>query len=275
MRDHFLSVYFVVKALSIMPDNLFPEERRAAILDQLRSSGRVSVKALSDSLNVSEVTIRQDLQLLEEGGYLYRTYGGAMLRREITTQSDLAFDLRMNKNREEKNALGKAVAGLVKDGYGIALDASTTVCSIIPYLGHLSGLTAVTNNLLVAQQLLAFPQIEVLLPSGRLRRDANSIVGNPESLPEINLNIGFFSAWGISLGEGLTEVDAAEMMMKQALLARCISKIVLVDSSKWGKVAPYTFDMPQNMTRIYTTSSAPSSTLQQFKQAGIPVEVVE
>lgn len=260
--------------MSTMHDHLFMEERRREILEQLQQSGRVLVKDLSEQLNVSTVTIRQDLRALEEEGLLERTHGGAVPRKRSSDQSELSFDIRRNKNVAEKDALGKAAAALVKSGYGIALDASTTVCSIIPYLKDIKNLTIVTNNLMVAHQLLDNPNVHVLLPGGRLRRDSYSVVGNPETLPDLNLNIGFVSAWGISLEEGLTEVSGEETAMKQALLAHCRMTVVLVDSSKWGQVAPYTYAQPNQVDRIITTDQVPAQFLEIFEEVNIPIEVI-
>jgi DeoR/GlpR family transcriptional regulator of sugar metabolism len=257
-----------------MPTHKFPQERHEAILEHLYRHGRVSVKVLREELQVTEATIRQDLQKLEEQGYLYRTYGGALPLKRVPDQQELAFDKRMSQNKDEKAAIGKYAAALVEDGFGIALDCSTSACSIVQYLSQRIGLTVVTNNLMVSQLMLALPKIEVLLPRGRLRRDSNSIVGEPESLPNLNLNIGFFSAWGLSLEEGLTEIDAAEMQMKQYMASHCASIVIVIDSSKWGKVAPYTFEKPQNVSRIITDSGAPRKMIEQFQEAGITVDIV-
>jgi len=254
-----------------MPNQLFMEERRRAILDELKQNGRVFVNELSERLNVSTVTIRQDLNVLETEGLLSRTHGGAMLVDEKTAadEPELSFDIRRGKQFEEKDAIGQAAAQLVEDGSAIALDASTTVCSILPYLKHLDSLTVVTNNLMVAEMLVKNPRINVLLAGGRLRRDSYSVVGNPETLPDINLQIGFFSAWGVALQAGLTEVNQEEKLMKQALLARCMKKIVLVDSTKWGRIAPYTYANPQDVDLIMTTEQAPTTLHSQFKGAKI------
>ena len=258
---------------SHMVEQLFLEERRRLILTKLRQQGRVSVGELSNSLNVSAVTIRQDLKALENEGLLERTHGGAVEIQASKTSSEpeLSFDIRRSKQMGEKDALGRAAAALIETGSAIALDASTTVCSIIPHIAHLDSLTIVTNNLLITESLLTNPRVEVLLPAGRLRRDAYSIIGSPETLPDINLNIGFVSAWGISAEAGLTEVSKDEMEMKRALLARCMTKVLLVDSAKWGQVAPYTYATPQEMDIIITTGQAPKALMKQLKHKNIRI----
>jgi DeoR/GlpR family transcriptional regulator of sugar metabolism len=119
--------------------------------------------------------------------------------------------------------------------------------------------------------LLTNPRVEVLLPAGKLRRDAYSIIGAPHSLPDINLNIGFVSAWGISQEAGLTEVSEDEMIMKKALLSRCLKKVLLVDSTKWGQVAAYTYAHPQDMDIILTTTRVPKERLAQIEHPDIRI----
>lgn len=255
---------------------LFMEERRRLILDKLLEQGRVSVAELSEDLDVSAVTIRQDLTALEIENLLKRTHGGAV-KAEVSNSEDgleLSFDLRRQQQVDEKMALGKAAMSLIEVGSAIAFDASTTVCSIIPFLTELDNLTLVTNNLLATEALLANPRVEVLLPAGKLRRDAYSIIGDPESLPNINLNIGFVSAWGISEQAGLTEVNEDEMAMKRALLSRCTKKVLLVDSQKWGQVAAYTYAHPNDIDIILTTNRVPQATLARIQHPDIRIITV-
>lgn len=252
---------------------LFMEERRRWILDRINELGRVSVSELSDDLEVSAVTIRQDLSALEAEKLLKRTHGGAV-KIEVAPNSDepeLSYDLRRQKQVDEKTVLGKAAAQLIEDGSAIALDASTTVCSIIPHLSMLDSLTVVTNNLMVTELLLSNSRVEVLLPAGKLRRDAYSIIGDPDSLPDINLNIGFVSAWGISGAAGLTEVNEDEMIMKKRLLSRCLKKVLLVDSSKWGQVAAYTYAHPNDIDIIFTTDRVHREELKQIHHPDVRV----
>jgi len=252
---------------------LFMEERRRWILDRLNQQGRVSVSELSDDLSVSAVTIRQDLSALETDNLLKRTHGGAVKvgTSAVGDEPELSYDLRRHKQSDEKIALGKAASALIEDGSAIAIDASTTVCSIIPYLNDLDSLSIVTNNLMVTEMLLSNAGVEVLLPAGKLRRDSYSIIGNPASLPDINLNIGFVSAWGISGQAGLTEVNQDEMQMKKGLLSRCLTKVLLVDSSKWGQIAAYTYAYPSDIDIILTTNRVDRSQIEQIHHPDIRI----
>ncbi len=252
---------------------LFVEERRRMILDELKQRGRVSVKELSDAMRVSEVTIRQDLRSLETEGLLERTYGGALLREAPTGPPELSFHTRMGKKRAQKEAIALAAAALVHEGDAIALDASTTAFAAAGLLKSLRRLTVITNSLHLANFFLDAPQISVMLPGGRLRRDSISLVGRPEGLPDINLRIGLFGARGISTVGGVTDVDVDEVAMKHAMASRCLEPIILVDGTKWGQLGAYTFLRLNEVARIITTDDAPEALVQPVRQAGVEVQV--
>jgi DeoR/GlpR family transcriptional regulator of sugar metabolism len=257
-----------------MPDTQFVEERRNQILDRLEQYGRVSVNALSEEMNVSTVTIRQDLRALEQAGLLKRTYGGAIRRTETQTIPELSFHIRQGQNVREKEVIGAAAAALVHSGDCIALDASTTAAALVPFLKQIGELTVVTNSLYIAQSFLDSPQIVVLMPGGKLRRDAISLVGRPELLPNINLHIGFFGSVGLSEIGGVTDVDPDEVLIKQAMSQRCVNSVVIADSSKWGRLAPYTVIEPHHITHIMTTERAPGALVEHFRKIGVQVDLL-
>ncbi len=252
---------------------LFVEERRRMILDRLKQRGRVSVKELSTSMRVSEVTIRQDLRALETDGLLERTYGGALLREAPSGPPELSFHTRMGKKHGQKEAIAAAAAALVREGDAIALDASTTAFAAAGLLKLLRRLTVVTNSLYLANFFLDAPQITVMLPGGRLRRDSISLVGRPDALPDINLRLGLFGARGVSTVGGVSDVDVDEVAMKQAMVSRCVQSVVLVDSSKWGQLGAYTFLRLSDVTRIITTDEAPELLVQDVRACGVEVQV--
>lgn len=254
-----------------MATDLFLEERRRLILEQLKREGRVSVKALSEALNVSAVTIRQDLRTLEEAGYLQRTYGGAVSPSSEQSGPELSFDIRQRRAKHEKNEIARAAAALVQEDDSIALDASTTAFAIIPFLRRFRRLIVVTNSLMVAQNLLDAPQIQVLLPGGRLRRDSIALVDGVTTLPDINLNIGFFGTRGISAVVGFTDSDPDEVVIKRALVQRCLKPVIVAHHDKWDKVAPYVFAEPGAASAIVTTPGVTVERAKAFRSMGVEV----
>ncbi len=257
-----------------MSDLPFVEERRTTILDRLDQFGRVSVNALSDELGVSAVTIRQDLRMLEQSGLLKRTYGGAIRRVSRQTIPELSFHMRQEQAVHEKEAIGAAAAALVHSGDSIALDASTTAFALVAHLKLLENITVVTNSLVTAQAFLDSPHVQVLMPGGSLRRDSISLIGRPELLPNINLHIGFFGAVGLSEVGGVSDIDPGEVQIKQAMIERCLKTVVLADSSKWGRLAPYTVIEARAISQIITTDKAPAPLVARFREVGVQVDLV-
>ncbi len=257
-----------------MPEALFVEERRRIILERLKQDGRVSVNELSQTMRVSAVTIRQDLRALEESHLLERTYGGAVIRSPAYPLKELAFDIRKKRNWRAKETIGAAAAAMVKNEDAIALDGSTTASALVPHLKRFDKITVVTNSLIIAQSFLDCPGFQVLMPGGRLRPDSISLVGQPENLPDINLNIGFFGAHGISPEGGITEIDPDEVAMKKAMIARCVRTVIIADGSKWGQIAPYPFVSVSDVERIITSSDAPEALVKDFHEIKAHVDVL-
>lgn len=258
-----------------MPESLFMTERRRTILDVLREQGRVSVNELSERLRVSAVTVRQDLRALDEENLLERTHGGAVLPRRRTATPELTFDVRLQERQLFKQSLAREAAKRVQSGATIAVDSSTTVFAMLPMLKHIDRLIVVTHSLMVAQSLLDSPQIQVIMPGGVLRRDSIAVVGNPQNFPDININIGFFSAHGITIETGATESSQEEASMKRALMSRCLAVCYLIDDVKWGRVAPFTLAVPDEIDTIFTPASAPRDALEFYRKKGIEIVRVQ
>lgn len=257
-----------------MAETLFLKERRRAILQQLEHDGRVTVRDLSEMMRVSAVTIRQDLRALEEQGLLERTYGGAVAHTASARVKELSFNVRVHKHRAEKQAIAAYAAQFVEHGSSVALDASTSTYALLPYLKPLEKLTVVTNSLMVAQSFLDKPEIQVLVTGGRVRSDSISLVGLPESMPNVNLNVGFFGAHGLSENVGVTEIDPDEVIIKQAMISRCVHSIFLLTGAKWGEIAPYTIAQVEMIQHIVTTDQAPADAVARLRDRGIRVDVI-
>jgi len=249
-------------------------QRHKEIIELLkRENGEASVAFLSDQLGVSEVTIRQDLRTLMDEGLVDRTFGGAILRYQFS-KPELSFETRMEEAQVEKQIIGKEAATHVHDNFGIFLDGSTTVFAMVPYLKTFNNLTIVTNSLLVAQQFRDTQNVTVLMPSGRMRGETASLVGNVQSIPNINLTLAFFGAMGVSEKAGFSDVDQEEVEMRKAILQRCDTSIVLVDSRKWGLASPYSYARPDTIDHIITTDKAPANYINSFKTLGVSITLI-
>ncbi|NOZ72083.1 MAG: DeoR/GlpR transcriptional regulator [Chloroflexi bacterium] len=248
-------------------------ERRQAILSAIEEAGQLSVAELSARFDVSEVTIRADLRALSEQGVLLRTRGGALA---TNTLPELSFDVRQQQYAEQKSRIGMAAARLVHDGDTIAVDASTTAQALLPHIRHLSELTVITNSLKVGMNLLSAPHIHVILPGGSLRRESISLVGQAgcDLIQNIHIRIGFFGARGLSLAEGLTDVNLEEVKTKQSLVERCQRIVAMVDARKWGQIATATFAKWEQVDTVITDVNAPLDMVEAIREKGVEVILV-
>jgi DeoR/GlpR family transcriptional regulator of sugar metabolism len=248
-------------------------ERRQQILETIEKAGQLSVIELSAQFDVSEVTIRQDLQALSEQGLLLRTRGGAL---STNTMPEFSFDVRQQQQAAQKARIGQAAAGLVSYGDTIFLDASTTVFAIIPYIKGHPELTVITNSLRAAMSLLDAPQVQVILPGGHLRRESISLVSPTRDnlLDEINIQIGFFGARGVTVEEGMTDVNLNEVAMKRVMVERCRQVVGMLDARKWGKVAASTFASLEQIDTLITDQDAPADLVRQIQEQQVEVVLV-
>lgn len=246
-------------------------ERRHEILNRINREGRVTVTELSQFFGLSEVTIRQDLQAMAEQNLVVRTHGGAIPAGRLS--SELSLALRRQQQVLAKDRIGAAGAALIQDGDAVFLDTSSTALAIALRLSHHREVTVITNSLAIVQELMLYPDLTVVMPGGRLRRETASLIGGDGlgMLANYNIQKGFFGAHGLSLNEGLTDVSADEAEVKAALVERCHEVIAIVDATKWGRVGFASFAPPLSIDRIITDADAPADLVARVREAGISV----
>ncbi len=256
-----------------MPKENTLTERRQAIIRALEDAGQLSVVALSERFDVSEVTIRADLQALSDQGLIQRVRGGAMI---VSVLPDLSYEVRMQLNAAQKAKIGQMAASMVEDGDTIALDASTTAQAITPFLKNINELTVVTNGLKVAMSLLAHPAIHVILVGGSVRREGMSLIGPLDCglIQDIHIRIGFFGARGFTIEEGMTDVNIGEVRTKREMVSRCRQVVGVFDASKWGRIATATFATLDQIDAIITDADASAALVEAARGRGVDVMVV-
>lgn len=227
--------------LTYIPDSRQPEIRRHYLLNLLQQEGQLSVRACSEALGVSEVTIRNDLAVLERDGLLQRTWGGAMLRQQLRPEG--AFLARLQEHRAEKEQIALAAAAQVQEHDTIFLDASTTAYFIAQQLKERQHLTVITNGMYTALELGAAPTITTLVVGGQVRGDTGSLVGtlSAELLAKLHIGKGFFSARGLTLAKGLTESTIIEGQLKELVIKHVDQVFAVLDASKLGSTALTSF----------------------------------
>lgn len=255
-------------------DRLFPKERRDRIAALIEQRGHVSVAELSSLFSVSQVTIRSDLDELEGQGLLERAYGGAVAI--DPNLPELSFNTRARMQSAEKGRIGDMAASMVHHGDSIALDASTTALEVAKRVKDRRELTVITNGLHIALELLGVPGVTVVVPGGFLRRDAVSLVGRigEKVLAEFNIEKGFFGAKGITIEEGLTDVNNEEVQLKKAMVEAAKEVVAILDYTKWGRVAFASFAHIDEIDKIISDDNAPPELVEGFRVRGVEVILV-
>ncbi len=250
--------------------------RKDKILEYLRTRSTASVTELSDLLDVSEVTVRQDLNTLASEGLLARTRGGAMLSNRST--NEFTFGARVAINAEVKQRIGEAAAALINPGDSIILDASTTGLYVVRALlarRDLHDLTIITNGIQTALELINRPDITTILTGGQLRMTAVSLVGSMawDVLGRINATVGFFGARGVTLEHGLTDVHLQEANIKMKMMERCQQVVGLLDATKFGEVSLISFAPVDKIQRIITDAAAPADLVAGLREHGVTMDL--
>lgn len=253
-----------------MAQNLYPEYRRQEILNLTNRTGQVTVMELSERFQVSEVTIRTDLQVLSDRGLLVRTHGGAI---SATAVPELSLTLRRQKQVHEKNTIGLAASKFVDDGEAIFLDISSTALALSRHLKDHRNLTVVTNSLTIAQEFTDAPGVTVVMPGGTLQRDTISLIGveGMRWIEKYNIQKGFFGAHGLNFPEGLTDVSLYEAEVKTMMVKQCKQVIAIIDSTKWGRTGLASFALPDEIDMVVTDLKADAQLVMKAASLGIKV----
>lgn len=252
-------------------------ERRAAIVDLVRESGAVSVGDLVQRFGVSDVTIRNDLDVLARQGLVIRQRGGAIA--QVETVLARAFDQRSNVNLKAKLRIGTFAARLVQPGDTILMDAGSTVMEMARRLGDLGPITVVTNALNVASQIIHCPKAHVILLGGSLTPETISTVGPlvEQSLSDLVVAKLFLAAHTVDVDGGIVDTSVEVARVKRAMIEAAGEVILLADSSKWTVRSPNAYARVAPLTAVQTVvtdGGLPPETRDAMERLGVRVELV-
>ncbi|MEO0564296.1 MAG: substrate-binding domain-containing protein, partial [Chloroflexota bacterium] len=239
----------------------------------------VRVSDLAERLNVSESTIRTDLETLDAQGQLTRVRGGAV---SIDASGPNPQSLpnpyiqeKVSRNHREKSWIARWAASMVEDGDIIMLDASSTVMHIAQYLEDRQRLIVFTNGVTVAQMLAKEPTNTVILLGGILRPNGNALTGEISEavLRDYHIQRAFLSCRGFVPDIGFFESDIPEAQMKTLMLEATQERIILLDSSKVGTVGLTTFAKLEDVNYVAVDSSVDAATISQIRASGAMVAI--
>lgn len=244
-------------------------ERRNAILEKLQAERRVVVSELSVLFDVSEETIRRDLEKLETEGLVIKSYGGAVLNEN--SNLDLPFNVRKNRNVLGKQKIAELVADIIRDGDHIFLDSSSTAVAIAKAIKQKNDITIITNSLEIAIELWETPGCKVISTGGLLVGTAFGFVGSmtDRTIKSYYADKAIISSKGFDLNAGFTDSDERHANNKTSMLDSAKEKILAVDSSKFGEIAFAKIGDLQNITTIVTDIKPDQKWLSKFEEYGV------
>ncbi|HET7361261.1 MAG TPA: transcriptional repressor AgaR [Salinimicrobium sp.] len=207
--------------------------RRSRIVQILDDLGKVNVKDLSQELNVSEVTIRNDLDKLEKSKLLIRAHGGAFKTNNIA----LAVSEKKSINLDYKRLIGKKAVSLIEENDSIILDSGTTTFEISSNLGKIENITVISNALDIVNNLSQFKNLQVFMPGGYLKEFSMSLVGPmaERNLKQLYCNKLFLGVDCIKPNVGIFTHHMEEAYLNQIMIDIAEEVIVVADSSKFKK----------------------------------------
>ena len=252
------------------------ELRFTAILTSLQQTGRVSVETLSDQLAVSVVTVRRDLDALEEKGLLRRTHGGAVSIEPLFYEPfrrDQSFLAQVERAADEKRRIGRAAAALITVGETIALTPGTTTTEVIRGLPINYNITVVTNTVNVAMELSKRKDVYVFVTGGHLHGEWFSLVGSAalRSLDNMLINTMFIGADGMDANWGASCFNADEAELNSTMMKLARRRVAVVDSGKLGVVANWRICKPDDLNILVTDTTATDEMVAPFQKLGIEV----
>jgi DeoR/GlpR family transcriptional regulator of sugar metabolism len=248
---------------------MLTSQRKQHILSVLQRDGHVVAKPLSEELGLSEDTLRRDLRELAAEGRLQRVHGGALPL--APAEADLAG--RRQLVPEEKVAIGRAAARLVRPGQVVFIDGGTTAVQLARHLPMSLRATVVTHSPSVAVELVSHADIEVVLIGGRLFKHSMVAVGAAAmaAIARIHADVYFMGVTGVHAEAGLTTGDAEEAEIKRALMAAAAETVVLASSEKIGAASAWVINPVTAAASLLVSPAVPARVLAPLRKAGLAI----
>lgn len=242
-------------------------DRRRAILELVLSGEVANVERLTDSLGVSEATVRRDLTALAREGRIVRTYGGAAALVVGSHEPEASLEERKSLQREQKESIARIAATFVQDGDTVLLDSGTTAAALARQLGAREELHVYTTNLLAVSALTGLPGIRVTLVGGDVRPSSMGTLGPlaQMALSRISVDRAFLGADGVVAGLGLCEASAEQAYLKECIIRQAADIHVLADATKLGRAQQQHWTPLDRAWTLITDASATAAQLEPFQ----------
>ena len=239
-------------------------ERRNHILEKLQKEKRVVVSELSRTYQVSEETIRRDLEKLENDGLVIKSYGGAVLNEHSIF--DLPFNIRKNQMVVEKQRMADLIADLV-----LMLDASSTAVYVARRLKSKKKLTVITNSVEIIVELFDVPEWNVISTGGVSRERSFALVGpnTNRMISSYHVDKAIISCKAANMATGMMDSDEQDACSKRLMLGAAKERILVADNSKFDKMAFAKVADWTELTKVVTDREPSREWLREFERLRI------
>ena len=254
---------------------MYAEERQQAIAELVGRRGRVSVVDLAQRFDVTTETVRRDLSALERLRLLRRVHGGAVPVDTLTMVETGLTDRDAANTEQKARIAARAVDLLPAGGATVLLDAGSTTARLVDDLPRDLELTIITHAVPLAARLASYPQVELHLLPGRVRRTTQAAVGTETvaALQSLRVDIAFMGTNGISVGHGLSTPDRDEAATKRAMVESAQQVVVLADATKIGLERTVRFAELDEVDVLVTDDGITAADRKAFESAGLEVVV--
>ncbi|MFF3316098.1 DeoR/GlpR family DNA-binding transcription regulator [Streptomyces sp. NPDC003035] len=259
--------------------NLLAEQRRALILDEVRRRGGVRVNELTRRLNVSDMTVRRDLDALARQGVVEKVHGGAVPVEE-TSSHEPGFEAKSALELGAKEDIARTAARMVVPGSAIALSGGTTTFALAGRLLDVPDLTVVTNSVRVADVFHTAhhagsasgetrPGAATVVLTGGVRTLSDALVGPvaDQAIRSLHFDVLFLGVHGISVEAGLSTPNLAEAETNRRLMRSARRVVVLADHTKWGTVGLSSFARLDEVDTLVTDAGLSPQTRAEMAEA--------
>lgn len=253
---------------------LYEEERKLKIVEYLQENARASVQQLRKIFQVSESTIRRDLQELEDAKLLKRTHGGAVCLETVNFEP--TFIEKEDQFQKEKESIARKAAEFIQDGDTLVIDSGTTTAYLAKELKRFANIKVVTNSIMLAQELQGVEGIEVIITGGTLRQNTLAMVGpiTERSLSMLRVDKAFIATNGLDLHKGLTTPNIVEAATKSKMIDIAKQVILLADYTKIGKVAFAKFADISRIDTCIVDDKVTQAVVDEMENLGVRVCIV-
>jgi len=248
---------------------MLKEERHLQILDKIKLNRKVLSTELSIDLNVSEDTIRRDLNELSTKGLIKKVHGGAL----PVDNNTPSYRERSHSNLAEKNIIAKKAVKLIKEGQVIIMSGSSTNLQLAKIIPSDINATIYTYSLPIALQLTEHPSIEIIFLGGKLHKPAQVTVGLDvvSSISELRADLCFMGTGGISVLNGMTEPDWEVSHIKKSMIEASEKVIVLCIKNNINEFKRYHVAPIHKINTIITDINPEDLIFSSFKEKGVKI----